>query len=90
MEVQQAYVTFEMLVECLMEAMAIAERLKTNIPAIGILTCLERCLLTAHQAYAEAYPNDGMDGKIFCEQCHTFLSESSEYAGYCLKCEGRN
>jgi len=84
---QRGFLVLEIAIEYILcEINTLDQSNRQRIPN-WIVRCLDMAANEAQEAIAaDAHPVDLVE-KIFCERCHTFLSEASEQAGYCIKCE---
>ena len=84
---QRGYMILESAVEYVIEQIEVRQRQRLLFNPMVIGKLLTAALTEANQHLtSSAHPADVVE-KIFCEGCHTFLSEASEQAGYCIKCE---
>lgn len=86
---QRGYVILEITCEKIIEQYIVCESVGKKVDLTWIRHALDDALLNAQDTLHEsAHPVDRIE-KIFCEGCHTFLTEASEAAGMCLKCACR-
>lgn len=82
-----AYFMLETGVEYIIAQITLEEQDGCMTDVRWVRNLLETCLLKAQEhTHDSPHPTDLID-KIFCDRCHTFFSEASEQAGYCIKCE---
>lgn len=88
-EFERAYHMLRGAIEIAMEMIVFARIQDYSIDDRAIERALDIALASAETEVAEsAHPADVIECP-YCERCNSFLSESSEQAGYCLKCATR-
>ncbi len=86
---QRGYAILETIAEKVIEKITIWQNTDQPLNERMILNMLDNGLTLA-QAELEItiHPVDEI-AKMYCERCQSFLSQASESAGYCLRCERR-
>jgi len=87
---QRGYMILETAIEVVLAKIVEKRDERLHFHPLKIHEMLSKALMEAGQQLSDGtHPANHVE-KIFCDRCHTFLTDASEQAGYCIKCEGRD